>query len=97
MGCNEKSRSAWAQLRPLPKSKAKHSSIEVCPSLISENYDSEAVCVDVIISSENDLVIECGDEIALAFVENCPVSVPPDIPKTPEIDACPSMPLRSQL
>ena len=55
----------WGRFRAADKKHATHPSLDVCPGIISEEFATENMSVDVVTSSENDLVIEPGDVVVV--------------------------------
>ena len=55
----------WGRFRPVEKKDSTHPSLEVCPGIISEECESDNLVVEVANSSENDLIIEPGDSVAV--------------------------------
>ena len=55
----------WGRFRPIDKKDSTHPCLEVCPGIISEECESESLVVEVANSSDNDLIIEPGDSVAV--------------------------------
>ena len=55
----------WGRFRAVDKRHATHPSLDVCPGILSEEVATENMSVDVVNSSENDLIIEPGDVVAV--------------------------------
>ena len=55
----------WGRFRAVDKKHATHPNLDVCPGIISEEVTTENMSVDVVNASENDLIIEPGDVVAV--------------------------------
>ena len=55
----------WGRFRPIDKKDSTHPCLEVCPGIISEECESENLIIEVANSSENDLIVEPGDSVAV--------------------------------
>ena len=53
------------RFRAVERKHSTHPSLDVCPGIVAEERSTENFAVDVVNSSENDLVVEPGDAMAV--------------------------------